>query len=121
MRLYLDQMLRADLADLLRAEGHDVLRTSDVGQARASDDQVLSKAVDEDRVLITLDEHFGDWTILPLSRHAGVIRLKVHPPTSAALASRLIPILHDCKAETLRNQLVIVGPQRERWVRTDET
>jgi hypothetical protein len=25
----------------------------------------------EDRTLITLDEHFGDWAVLPLSVHPG--------------------------------------------------
>ena len=33
MRLYLDQMFRADLAARLRAEGHDVVRAVETGQA----------------------------------------------------------------------------------------
>ena len=66
-RLYLDQMLRHEVAQALRDEGHDVLRATEVGQARADDNQILQKAISENRVLITLDEHFGDWVILPLS------------------------------------------------------
>ena len=65
-RLYLDQMLRHEVAQALRDEGHDVLRATEVGQARADDDQILQKAISENRVLVTLDEHFGDWVILPL-------------------------------------------------------
>jgi len=34
LRLYLDQMLRLDVAQALRNEGHDVIRASEVGQAR---------------------------------------------------------------------------------------
>ena len=60
-RLYLDQMLRHEVAQALRDEGHDVLRATEVGQARADDNQILQKAISENRVLITLDEHFGDW------------------------------------------------------------
>jgi len=37
LKLYLDQMLRLDVAQVLRGEGHDVIRTSEVGQARADD------------------------------------------------------------------------------------
>jgi predicted nuclease of predicted toxin-antitoxin system len=78
-RLYLDQMLRHEVAQALRDEGHDVLRATDVGQARADDDQILQKAISENRVLVTLDEHFGDWVILPLSEHSGVSALKSIP------------------------------------------
>ncbi len=65
-KLYLDQMLRHEVAQALRDEGHDVLRATEVGQARADDHQILQKAISENRVLVTLDEHFGDWVILPL-------------------------------------------------------
>lgn len=81
LRLYLDQMFRLDIAQILQREGYDVLRASETGLARADDYQILQKAISENRTLITLDEHFGDWVVLPLSRHPGVIRLKVHPAT----------------------------------------
>jgi predicted nuclease of predicted toxin-antitoxin system len=77
LKIYLDQMLREDVAEALRDEGHDVIRASEVGQARADDQQILNTAISEGRILVTLDEHFGDWVILPLRRHPGVIRLKV--------------------------------------------
>ncbi len=37
LKLYLDQMFRLDVAQALRGEGHDVMRASEVGQARADD------------------------------------------------------------------------------------
>ena len=67
LKLYLDKMFRVDVAEALRGEGHDVMRASEVGQARADDEQILQQAISENRILITLDEHFGDWVILPLS------------------------------------------------------
>ena len=36
-RLYLDQMLRVDVAEALRGEGHDVVRVSEVGESRAAE------------------------------------------------------------------------------------
>ena len=77
-KLYLDQMFRVDVARALRAEGYDALRACEVQQSRHDDPQILVKAITENRILITLDEHFGDWAILPLSKHPGVIRIKVH-------------------------------------------
>lgn len=41
-------MLRAELADLLRSHGHDVIRAREVGQARADDALILKRAVQED-------------------------------------------------------------------------
>jgi len=81
LKLYLDQMFRLDVAQALRGEGHDVVRASEVGQDRTDDYQILQKAIAENRILVTLDDDFGDWVILPLSKHPGVIRLKVNPTT----------------------------------------
>ena len=50
----------------MREEGYDVVRASEISQARADDQQILEKAISENRVLITLDEHFGDWTLVHL-------------------------------------------------------
>ena len=61
LKLFLDQMFSLDVAHALRGEGHDVMRASEVGQARADDHQILQKAITGKRILVTLDEHFGDW------------------------------------------------------------
>ena len=118
MRIYLDQMFSIELAELLRTEGHDVLRASDAGQARADDEEIIKRAVAEDRVLITLDEHFGDWAVLPLRKHSGVIRIKIHPPFTDLLAKRLIPFLRSHDKSDFSNHLIILGLARERWIDT---
>ncbi len=59
-KLYLDQMFRIEVAQALRAEGHDVVRASEVGQERSDDREILQKSIAENRTLVTLDEHFGD-------------------------------------------------------------
>jgi len=117
-RLYLDQMLRYEVAQALRDEGHDVLRATEVGQARADDHQILQKAISENRVLITLDEHFGDWVILPLSEHSGVIRLKINPTTSNNAIKLLLPFLRLHSSDQFKNYLVILSPKRSKWVYT---
>jgi predicted nuclease of predicted toxin-antitoxin system len=118
LRLYLDQMLRLDVGQALRGEGHDVIRTSEVGQARADDYEILQKAIAVNRILVTLDEHFGDWVILPLSKHPGVIRLKVQPTTSKNTIKLLLPFLRIHSSEQFKNHLVILSPKRAKWVHT---
>ena len=118
LNIYLDQMLRLDVGQALRGEGHNVIRASEVGQARADDYEILQKAIAENRILVTLDEHFGDWVILPLSKHPGVIRLKVHPTTSENAIKLLLPFLRLYSSEQFKNHLVILSPKRAKWVFT---
>ena len=120
MRFYIDQCVRAELTELLRAQGHDAVRASDVGQARADDAQVLQRAVQEQRILVTLDGHFGDWVVLPLSKHPGVIRVKAHPPTAENVWQVLAPLLANRSHEEFQNRLVIVSPKRARWITTTD-
>jgi predicted nuclease of predicted toxin-antitoxin system len=117
-KFYLDQMFSVEVAQTLSKEGYDVVRASDTGLARADDQEILQKAISENRILITLDEHFGDWVILPLSRHSGVIRLKVHPTTSENVLKILVPFLSIHSQEQLRDHLVILSEKRAKWVRT---
>jgi predicted nuclease of predicted toxin-antitoxin system len=118
LRLYLDQCLRLEVAEALRSEGYDVLRASEVGQARADDFEVLQRANSERRILITFDEHFGDWVVLPLREHSGVIRIKVNPATPANAINLVVPFLKGRSQAQFQNKLVILSPKRARWVST---
>ena len=117
-RLLLDQMLDATVADELCRLGYDVVRVSDVGMATADDRAILERAIEEHRVLLTLDGHFGDWAILPLGKHPGVIRIRVSPTSSSAILSVLLPFLSTHAGRTFTNQLVIVKPTGVRWTST---
>jgi len=97
-----------------------VLCASEAGQETADDAEILHRAIQEERILVTMDEHFGDWAILPLDKHPGVIRLKVHPTTTANIARMLSPFLKAHRSEDLADHLVILSPQAERWIRTSE-
>jgi predicted nuclease of predicted toxin-antitoxin system len=118
LKLYLDQMFSVDVAQLLRAEGHDVMRASETGQNRSDDKQILQKTIRENRILVTLDEHFGDWAVLPLSRHPGVIRLKVNPTTSERILTLLIPFLRLHTSEQFKDHMVILSEKRAKWILT---
>lgn len=117
-KLYLDQMFSLDVAQALCEEGYDVVRASETGLARADDHQILQKAISEKRILITLDEHFGDWVILPLSRHPGVVRVKVHPTTSENVMRILLPFLRLHRPEQFKNHLVILSVKYVKWILT---
>ncbi len=118
MRLYLDQMFRVDLAEMLRSHGHDVLRAAEANQDRADDAEIMQRVISEGRTLITLDEDFGNWTVVPLSRHPGVIRLKIHPTTTDPAAKLLLPFLAGHTQHDFADRLIILSPGHSRWIRT---
>lgn len=118
MRIFIDQMIRQEVAYALRDNGHDVLRALDVGLQRADDAILLDLSCREGRVLLTLDGHFGNWAVLPLNQHPGVIRLKVHPPTVQAIETLLIPFLAKHDQVEFENTLIILSPRRARWIKT---
>ena len=111
-------MFGTEVVETLRKEGYDVVRAFEVGQSRADDAEILKSTISEKRILITLDEHFGDWVILPLSAHPGVIRIKIHPATSNNVLSLLVPFLKKHKPEELKDYLVILSAKRAKWVYT---
>lgn len=117
-KLYLDQMFRVEVAEALRNEGYDVVRASETGHARADDQQILQKAISENRILITLGEHFGDWVILPLSRHPGVIRIKVRPTTTENILRILLSFLRENKSGHFKDHLVILSETHVKWILT---
>jgi len=118
MQLFLDQMIDSRVADDLREKGYDVLCTSEVGMAQADDLKILEYCIQTTRILVTLDDHFGDWTVAKLTEHPGVIRLKVNPTTSSNIRTALIPFLQNNAGRNFSNILAIVKPDGVRWIRT---
>jgi len=66
---------------------------SEIGMARSDDENILAKSISMGRILVTLDEHFGDWAVLPLQNHTGVIRVKVDPATTDNIFVVLVLLL----------------------------
>ena len=118
MQLFTDQMIDIEVVNALRIQGYDVQCTSEMGMARSDDLEILNYCIMSRRILITLDEHFGDWTIAKLSEHAGVIRLKVNPTTSTNIKDLLLPFLYQYRDRNFCNMLVIVKDSSIRWIQT---
>ncbi len=85
MRLLLDENLSPLQASRLRELGHDAVAVSEVGLSGKSDYTVRGFAVEQNRVLLTLDADFADMLRFPPAGTPGVIRLRVHPPSEAII------------------------------------
>lgn len=60
LEVLLDECVSARLAVLLRDAGHDCVHVQDRELLGASDEQVMACAVQESRVLVSMDADFGE-------------------------------------------------------------
>jgi predicted nuclease of predicted toxin-antitoxin system len=114
MRFLADQDLWKTTVDLLRAWGHDVVTASEIDFARASDEELLSKARKEGRLLITRDRDFGSLVFLGNIPSRGVLLLRIEPQTQHEVHTELQRLLNVHREDELSNAFCTVEPGRHR-------
>jgi predicted nuclease of predicted toxin-antitoxin system len=66
----------------LRSVGHNVLAVAET-MPQANDADILVRAVNEGRILVTNDKDFGDLVFRSGQAHQGVVLLRLHDESSA--------------------------------------
>jgi predicted nuclease of predicted toxin-antitoxin system len=87
MKLLLDQGLARGCALVLRDFGHDAIHVGDLGLQRADDDEILSRATAESRVIVTLDADFHASIAVSGATKPSVIRLRLEGLSSLVSAT----------------------------------
>jgi predicted nuclease of predicted toxin-antitoxin system len=72
MRFLVDECTGPGLAEWLRGQGHETFSVFDEARGM-EDDEVIRKAYDESRILITNDKDFGEKVYRERRPHRGVI------------------------------------------------
>jgi predicted nuclease of predicted toxin-antitoxin system len=115
MRLFLDENLSPQLITRLSAFGHDAVCAYDAGLCGKSDAKIREFAIQQSRVLVTLDGDFADLTRYPVMGTPGIIWLRPVPPvTLVAIEHQLMKALEVLQNRNIRELLVIVGNGRIR-------
>jgi predicted nuclease of predicted toxin-antitoxin system len=74
MKLLLDTCVWGGAKKTLKSSGHDVVWTGDWPED-PGDEEILAKANNEGRILVTLDKDFGEIAIVKGKPHSGILRL----------------------------------------------
>lgn len=74
MKVFLDTCVFGGAVEVLRGAGHDVI-WSGTWDRDPGDEELLSYALQEGRVVITLDKDFGELAVVQGAQHCGIIRL----------------------------------------------
>ncbi|RMG24642.1 MAG: hypothetical protein D6732_23440 [Methanobacteriota archaeon] len=113
MRFLVDECTGPAVASWLRQQGHDVFSVYE--EARGlEDDDIISRAYAENRILITNDRDFGEKIFRDQHPHKGVVLLRLEDERSANKIVVLRKLL-ERYADRLADQFVVVTEKRVRF------
>jgi predicted nuclease of predicted toxin-antitoxin system len=98
----------------LRQTGHDVLHLREVGLSRLADADVMQKARDEERIVLTFDLDFGDLLALGGDRAPSVVLCRLANESPSSVTPKVQRVLEDCRADLEAGAIVIVEDTRYR-------
>ena len=76
MKFLVDMGVGKKVENWLKGNGFDVLSVRDI-DSRAKDSQILRWAIDQQRMIITMDKDFGELVYNSGKHHAGVLILRL--------------------------------------------
>lgn len=114
MRLFLDENLSPHQTYALRDSGYDACAVFEVGLSGAPDEEIRRFAIENGRVLLTLDADFANVLRFPPEQTPGVVRLKVHPPTEEKIRQAIQKALFVLQNIDLTGRLAVVSEDRVR-------
>ena len=117
MKLLLDTCVWGGALKTLRDSGHDVICAGDWPED-PGDEEILAKAYEEDRILITLDKDFGELAIVRGKPHSGIVRLVNLASRQQGVACQRV--LESYNEDLQSGAIVTVEPGRVRIRPPDE-
>jgi predicted nuclease of predicted toxin-antitoxin system len=111
MKLLLDTCVWGGALPVLEAEGHDVV-WSGQWPHDPGDEEILSIAHSQQRVLVTLDKDFGELAIVRKTPHSGIIRLV--DISAKQQATTMLLIIHRYADDLRRGAIITVDTKRAR-------
>lgn len=106
MRIVVDESTGAAVVAYLRSAGHDVLAVAET-MPQADDSDILTRAADEGRVLLTNDKDFGELVFRDERAHGGVVLLRLEDE-SAANRVRIVRAVLEGYADRLAGRFTVV-------------
>ena len=111
MRALLDACVWGGALGIVRAAGHDAVWAGDWIED-PGDPEIIARAAQEGRILITLDKDFGELAVVHQAPHGGIVRLVGF--RAADQGPKVVEILKSYGSELERGAIVTVEPGRVR-------
>ena len=114
MRFLADMGVDIRIVQWLRQTGHDAIHLRDEGLHRIPNGEIFTKAVSENRIIITFDLDFGEIVALSKGQKGSVILFRLHNTRTPHLISRLTTVFRDCARALQEGAVVVVEESRHR-------
>ncbi|PWU01674.1 MAG: hypothetical protein C5B51_22285 [Terriglobia bacterium] len=114
MKFLLDENLSELHAKTLRSMGHDVVSVVELGLSGADDLDVRDAAIEQARILVTLDADFANILRYPPANTPGVVRLRLHPAVEEAIDTMLRYAIPRLAGINLSGKLAVVDERKIR-------
>ena len=92
----------------LRQLGHDVAHLSELGLIRMEDRDIVAKAQNEGRIVLTFDLDFGEIMALSASASPSVILFRMRNQTPGAVIPRLLHVITECQTQLAQGAFLTV-------------
>ena len=109
MKFKLDENLPAEIADDLRALGHDAMTVVDQGMAGIDDALLLARVEQESRIFMTMDKGIANIQAYSPARFAGLILLRPNQAGRGVVLSFVRERLTQLLDLDLERRLVVVS------------
>ena len=116
MRFLVDECTGPAVAQWLHDQNHEVFSVYE-GARGMEDDDIIRKAFDENRILITNDKDFGDKVYRDRRPHRGVIFLRLDDERAASKIETL-RLLLEKYADRLPDHFVVVTEKQVRFAQS---
>ena len=114
MKFLVDQDVYKMTIDKMNEWGYDIVTAGKLGMQRASDEELLDKAKEMKRIMITRDKDFGALLFLRRKKNEGVILLRGSVKKIDEIHGELKELLLKHTETELRSSFCVVEPNRYR-------
>lgn len=114
MKLLLDQGLPRSAPTLLSEAGIDTIHVAEIGLSAADDTDILQRAREDERVVVTLDADFHALLALSAATSPSVIRIRIERLRAQALTNLLLTVIDEVADDLEQGVVVTVEPSRVR-------
>ncbi len=114
MRFLADMGVSVHVVQWLRERGHDAVHLRDQGLHRMPNGEIFTKAVSENRIILTFDLDFGEIVALTKGRKANVILFRLRNTRTAHVMERLTVAVENFAEALEKGAVVVVEESRYR-------
>ncbi|MDP2278394.1 MAG: DUF5615 family PIN-like protein [Nitrospirota bacterium] len=114
MKFLADMGISISTVNLLVQLGYSAVHVKEIGMKQALDTEIIAKAKNEDRIILTCDLDFGDILAASGDKYPSVIIFRLENETPTNVNKRLTQIFHESSISLREGAIIIAEEARHR-------